>query len=313
MPDPRFDQLVKIWSPKKVIPAVLSVTDIAGLVKGAHEGAGLGNAFLADITACDAIFHVVRVFRDAEVTHVDGAVDPVRDLITINNELLQKDLGRITNLVESKRKNVERGIGGKPAKEEFEILEKIQACLSAGTHLRYMKWGPKEIELLNQLQFLTAKTQVVLMNCSAEVFQTKKSASLPKIKAYLDEHMPGAPAIPFSVEWEQKYFDADDEAKAAMVEADKVQSAFPNIIKQGYNALRLMFVDRSPASSSSSCCRPLHGCCRVCLSSCFGGIHGLWVSCSLLPPAHVRRSCCAAVAAAGWVAVVVALSVIGIC
>jgi len=241
VPDKRFDQLVKVHKPKKVIPAVLTVTDIAGLVRGAHEGAGLGNAFLADITACDAIYHVVRTFRNAEVTHVDGSVDPVRDLETINNELLQKDLGRIRAMVEAKRKNVERGVGGKPAKEEFIMLEKILACLEAETPIRYGKWNAKEVALLNELQFLTAKTQVVLINCTARIFVTKRSGSLLKIKEYLDEKMPGCRAIPFSVEWEQRYFDADDDGKAAMEAEDGVKSAFPHIIKTGYAALSLQY------------------------------------------------------------------------
>ena len=126
---------------------MLTVTDIAGLVRGAHEGAGLGNAFLADITACDAIYHVVRTFRNAEVTHVDGSVDPVRDLETINNELLQKDLGRVKGMVDAKRKNVERGVGGKPAKEEFVILEKILATLEGGTPIRFVSWNTKEVRM----------------------------------------------------------------------------------------------------------------------------------------------------------------------
>lgn len=241
VPDRRFDRLVKIHKPKKVIPAVLTVTDIAGLVRGAHEGAGLGNAFLADITACDAIYHVVRTFKNAEVTHVDGSVDPVRDLETINNELLQKDLGRITAMVDAKRKNVERGVGGKPAKEEFAVLEKILATLQAGKPLRYEKWTIKEVNVLNQLQFLTAKTQVVLINCTAKVYVTKRSTMLAKIKQYLDENMPMCRAIPFSVEWEQAHFHADDAGKAAMEEADGVKSAFPSIIKTGYAALRLQY------------------------------------------------------------------------
>jgi obg-like ATPase 1 len=241
VPDRRFDQLVKVHKPKKVIPAVLTITDIAGLVRGAHEGAGLGNAFLADITATDAIFHMVRTFRDAEVTHVDGSVDPVRDLTTINNELLQKDLGRAQAMVDGKRKNVERGVGGKPAKEEFVMLEKFLACLKNTKHIRYGKWNAKEVALLNQLQFLTAKTQVVLINCTKKIYITKRSGSLVKVKEYIDKEMPDARAMPFSIQWEQEYFDADEAGKAAMEETDGVKSAFPQIIKLGYSALKLQY------------------------------------------------------------------------
>ena len=96
MPDERFDFLVKVAKPGKVTPAVLTITDIAGLVKGAHEGKGLGNAFLSNIGACDAIFHVCRGFKDSEIEHVEGSVDPVRDLDIITTELQKKDLEKVT-------------------------------------------------------------------------------------------------------------------------------------------------------------------------------------------------------------------------
>ena len=100
---------------------------------------------------------------------------------------------------------------------------------------------PIQVELLNKLQFLTAKTQVVLINCTEKIYITKRSGSLLKIKEYIDTEMKGARAIPFSVAWEQKYYDADEEGKAAIVEQDGVQSAFPAIIKTGYAALRLQY------------------------------------------------------------------------
>ena len=92
VPDARFEKLVGMWKPKSVVPAYLNVTDIAGLVRGAHEGAGLGNEFLSHIQAVDGIFHMCRLFEDDEVTHVDDSVDPVRDLETITSELCLKDM-----------------------------------------------------------------------------------------------------------------------------------------------------------------------------------------------------------------------------
>jgi obg-like ATPase 1 len=127
VPDPRFDALVAAHKPKSVVPAVLTVTDIAGLVKGAAEGAGLGNAFLSNIAAVDGIFHVCRAFAGDEIVHVEGRVDPVADLEIIHNELRLKDIATVSGQVESKRKGVERGLGGKDAKAEFVSLEKVRA------------------------------------------------------------------------------------------------------------------------------------------------------------------------------------------
>jgi len=92
VPDERFDWLVDHWKPQKIVQAVLNITDIAGLVKGANEGAGLGNNFLSHIKAVDAIFHMIRVFDDPDISHVEGSIDPVRDLEIITNELIAKDI-----------------------------------------------------------------------------------------------------------------------------------------------------------------------------------------------------------------------------
>merc|ERR1712032_1379081 len=185
----RYDQLVKVWNPKKRFSAVLTVTDIAGLVKGAHEGKGLGNEFLANISATDALFHVCRAFTAGDVTHVEGSVDPVRDLQIINDELRFKDLAIVTNLIESKRKNIERGVGGKEAKIQFNIWCSAQEHLKSGKHIRFGKrWGTKEVMELNKLQFLTAKPQLVLVNLSRKGFESQRSNQLPLIDKYLKDH-----------------------------------------------------------------------------------------------------------------------------
>jgi obg-like ATPase 1 len=168
VPDERFDQLVASYKPKSVIPAVLTVTDIAGLVKGAADGAGLGNAFLSNIQAVDGIFHVCRAFASDEIVHVEGRVDPVADLEIIHNELRLKDLGIVSAQVEGKRKNVERegANGKKEVKEEFAALVKAQEWLQSGKDIRQGDWSSGEIEWLNKLQLLTAKPMVYLVNLS---------------------------------------------------------------------------------------------------------------------------------------------------
>lgn len=228
VPDKRYDQLVKVWNPKKRFSAVLTVTDIAGLVKGAHEGKGLGNEFLANISATDALFHVTRAFSDGDVTHVEGNVDPVRDLQIINDELRFKDLQIINNLIESKRKNVDRGVGGKEAKIQFDIWCLAQAHLKSGKHIRFGKnWNTKEVTELNKLQFLTAKPQLVLVNLSAKGFKTQRSNQLPLIAKYLKENG-NSPMIPFSVAFEQQ-----------AISTGSAGTQMPRIIKSGYKALRL--------------------------------------------------------------------------
>ena len=178
MPDERFDHLVASFKPKSIVPAVLSVTDIAGLVKGASEGAGLGNAFLSHIQAVDGIFHMCRSFASDEIVHVEGRIDPVADLEIIHSELRLKDLAIVTNKVESMRKNVERKVGGKEAAEEFACLEKMVAIMTEGKDIRMGDWSPAEIETINKYNMITAKPMVYLINLSMKDY-VRKAVSAP--------------------------------------------------------------------------------------------------------------------------------------
>jgi GTP-binding protein YchF len=239
VPDKRFDQLVKFFKPKSVKPAVLGVTDIAGLVKGASEGAGLGNAFLSNIQAVDGIFHMVRVFKDKNVTHVESSIDPLRDIEIINDELRLKDIQILETLVNQEEKMVSRGIGGKEAKALYDVHVKAKELLEGGTALRFGKWMPKEADALNQLQLLTAKPQIFLVNMTRKGYFEKRSNWLPKIAEYLEKNC-NELMIPFSVAYEQELFDMGEEAAAAQIKDTGVKSALPNIIKKGYHALNLI-------------------------------------------------------------------------
>jgi len=239
VPDERFDHLVSVYKPKSVVPAVLTVTDIAGLVKGAAEGAGLGNAFLSNIQAVDGIFHVCRAFSGDEVTHVEGRVDPVADLEIIHNELRLKDLGIVTAQVDLRRKNVERGMGGKEAKEEFAALEKAQAWLASGKDIRQGEWSSAEIEWLNKVQFLTAKPMVYLVNLSEKDYVRKGNKFLEPLAAWVKARGQDDKMLPFSCEFEAKIFEMDDEAKKAYLAEKNTKSTMARIIKIGYHALNL--------------------------------------------------------------------------
>jgi len=168
-----------------------------GLVRGAAEGQGLGNAFLSHVRAVDGIYHVIRCFDDADIVHVDDEVDPVRDLQTIREELRLKDEAAINKAVDELGKIVNRlGTGGtaqdKAKKEEYAILQKIQKCIVEDKkEVRQGDWTAKDIEVVNTLFLLTAKPVIILANLSEKDFARKKNKWLLKIKQWVDETNPG--------------------------------------------------------------------------------------------------------------------------
>ena len=155
VPDARYDWLCEKYQPKSRVPANLTVYDIAGLTRGASTGAGLGNAFLSHIRAVDAVFQVVRCFDDAEIIHVEGDVDPVRDLDIISEELRIKDIEFVEKALENLKKQTRRGgqsLEMKKLKEEEATVEKILAWLKDGKDVRKENWTPKEVSTYFPLQ-----------------------------------------------------------------------------------------------------------------------------------------------------------------
>ena len=151
VPDARYDWLCDQYKPKSRVPANLTVYDIAGLTRGSSTGAGLGNAFLSHIRAVDAIFQVVRCFDDAEIIHIEGDVDPVRDLNIISEELRIKDIEFVEKALENLKKQTRRGgqsLEMKKLKEEEATVERILDWLKSGKDVRKENWGPKEVRLL---------------------------------------------------------------------------------------------------------------------------------------------------------------------
>ncbi|KAI8060585.1 GTP-binding protein YchF [Gongronella butleri] len=246
VPDPRFDWLVKHYKPAKNIPAFLTVIDIAGLVKGAASGAGLGNAFLSHIRAVDAIFHVVRAFDEADVIHVEGELDPIRDMGIIREELRLKDEEFLSKQVAELGAAVKRvGHGGNAAdkarKEEFAVLEKVYEHVKAGKDVRHGTWNNKEVEVINGLHLITAKPVIYLANVSERDFLRKKNKWLPKIKAWIDENSSGDLMIPYSGAFESRISQLEPaEKEEALKEANAV-SVLPKIIVAGYAALQLIY------------------------------------------------------------------------
>jgi len=239
VPDDRFEHLCEFHKPASKVPAFLNVVDIAGLVKGASQGQGLGNAFLSNIRACDAIFHVCRAFDDTEVIHVDGEIDPIRDLETISEELRLKDEEYLVINVDKLEKTAGRE---KKLKPEFDALCKIKAHLVDDKRpIRMHDWNMAEIEVLNKHLFITAKPIIYLVNLSEKDYIRKKNKWLIKIKEWIDKNDPGAMLIPFSGSLEFKLVDMPDDEKAAYLKEAGATSALDKIITQGYKALQLMY------------------------------------------------------------------------
>ena len=241
VPDARFDHLCEYYKPASKVPAFLNVVDIAGLVKGASEGHGLGNAFLSHIKACDGIFHMIRVFDDEEIIHVEGAVDPIRDIEIINTELMLKDLEHVEKFHDELEKKVARG--DKALKFEYEVLHKVVDMLKNQKRwVRTEDWNDKEIEVLNKHLLITSKPIVYLMNMSEAEYIKKKNKWLPKIKQWVDEHDAGATMIPYSAAFELKMQEmASDEDRKAFATSCGATSQMDKIITQGYKALQLCY------------------------------------------------------------------------
>jgi len=238
VPDERYDWLCQHFKPASQVPAALQITDIAGLIRGASQGEGLGNAFLSHIHQVDGIYHVLRVFEDDDITHVEGSLDPVRDLDIIIEELIIKDL----EVVEKAKDRVERELRHKKDKlklQELEVIEKCAAVLKDKKQIRLADWKATEVEHVNSLTLLTAKPVVYLVNMSEADYKRKGNKWLAKIKAWADAHG-GEPIVPFCGALEAKLLAMDDAGRAKYCEENKVQSGLTKLITVGYHALELV-------------------------------------------------------------------------
>uniref|UniRef100_A0A6B2L6G4 Obg-like ATPase 1 n=1 Tax=Arcella intermedia TaxID=1963864 RepID=A0A6B2L6G4_9EUKA len=238
LPDAKWEFLCNIYQPASKVPSYLEVVDIAGLVKGANEGEGLGNAFLSHISAVDGIFHVIRVFEGEDIIHVEGSVDALRDLEIISNELRLKDLQHAKNIFEP----MSRQARSDPQKRlELARYEKIVEHLEKGHDIREGDWTAQEVEILNDMLLLTAKPIIYIINMSEQDFVRQKNKWLPKVVQWIKEHSPGAPIIPVCVTFEQKL-----EALPSKEERDKLcaemktKSQIDKIIQTGFQSLSLI-------------------------------------------------------------------------
>jgi GTP-binding protein YchF len=236
VPDPRLEKLEELVNPEKVIPATVEIVDIAGLVRGASKGEGLGNQFLANIRETDAILHVLRCFDNDNIVHVDGSVDPIRDKETIDIELQLKDLEAVEKRLEKVKRAAKTG--NKEAQAELALLEKIQAVLVEGKSVRTIEFTEKEEELVKSMQFITAKP--VMYVCNVDESSAKDgNAYVDKVKeAVKDEE---AEIIVLAVATEADIAELEDYEERQMFLADigLEEPGVSRLIRSAYKLLEL--------------------------------------------------------------------------
>ena len=210
VPDERLYILSSMYNPKKTTPAVCEFTDIAGLVKGASKGEGLGNQFLGNIRNCDAILEVVRCFQDSNVTHVEGTVDPVRDAEIINLELILADLDSVQKRALKLEKKAQSKVDDAPA--EFAFLKRIEACLMEEKPVRTLELSEQEEKYLSGYQLLTAKPFMYVGNVKEDYIANQdEDKDYQKLKAYAEKT--GAKCIAISAEIESELAVLEDDEK----------------------------------------------------------------------------------------------------
>ncbi len=235
VPDPRLDKLAEIAGSQKIIPARMTFVDIAGLVKGASKGEGLGNQFLANIRECDAIAHVLRCFEDGDVTHVEGRVDPIADAEVIETELMLADMESI----EKRLQNLSRKIkgGDKEAIEQDMLLRRALAALEEGRPARSVEISDDEQKNWKILQLLTAKPVLFVCNVDEESAASgnEHSARVAEMAA-----QQGAASVVISAAIEEEISQLDrDEAEAFLEEMGLEEAGLDRLIRAGYELLHL--------------------------------------------------------------------------
>ena len=237
VPDERLDNLTKMYNPQKTTHAVIEFVDIAGLVKGASHGEGLGNKFLSHIRETDAICEVVRCFEDSNVVHVDGSVDPIRDIETINLELIFADIETVNKRLDKAKKNLK---ADKKYQFEIDLLEKIKQTLENGLSARTLEFNEDEQLLVKDMFLLTTKPILYIANVSEEQLQDAENDPLVlKVKEYAKRE--NAEVIPLCVKIEEELSSLEDEDKKEMLEALGLsESGLDKVIKKSYDLLGLM-------------------------------------------------------------------------
>ena len=238
VPDKRMDVLAEMYNPEKYTPAVIEFVDIAGLVKGASKGEGLGNKFLSHIREVDAILHVVRCFEDDNIIHVDGSIDAMRDLETINLELIFSDM----EILERRMDRVKKAMkGDKSLATELEVLERVYAALEAGKCARTLELTADELDMIAEANLLTMKPIIYVANVSEDEAGSEPTdnAMYNSLKAHAASENAEVIAICAGIEAEIAEL-SDDEKAMFLEELGISESGLDRLIKKSYSLLGLI-------------------------------------------------------------------------
>jgi len=237
VPDERIENLAKIYNPQKVTNAVIEFVDIAGLVKGASRGEGLGNKFLSHIRETDSIVQVVRCFENSNIVHVDGQVNPVRDIETINFELIFADLETLEKRLDKAKKMLK---ADKKYQFEIDTLEKVKKALEEGKVARSLDYSEEELEVLKDSFLLTMKPTLYIANVDeGDLENPDNNSNVQKVKEYAKNE--GAEVIPLCVKIEEELSSLEKNEKIEMLEALGLkESGLDKLIKASYKLLGLI-------------------------------------------------------------------------
>lgn len=237
VPDERLDVLAEMYNPKKYTPANIEFVDIAGLVKGASRGEGLGNKFLSHIREVDAIVHVVRCFDDTNVIHVESTVDPVRDIETINLELIFADMETVEKRIDKARKDAK---GDKKALVEVELFERVKETLENEKPIRSMELDEEEYKIVYASNFLTIKPVIYAANMSETEFgDSSKNEYLKAVEEFAKKE--GSEVLPICAKIEEDISELEDEEKLMFLEdLGLEESGLSRLIKASYSLLGLI-------------------------------------------------------------------------
>ncbi|EGO65702.1 GTP-binding protein YchF [Acetonema longum DSM 6540] len=238
VPDERLDKLAGMFKPKKVTPTAMRFVDIAGLVKGASQGEGLGNKFLSHIRQVDAIAQVVRCFQDENITHVEGGLDPLRDIEIINTELCLADIDSVEKRLDKAQKQTKSG--DKKAQAEVELLNRVRKMLEDAQPVRRVEFNEEEQFILKELNLLTQKPVLFVANVSEEeIAGPDDNPLVQRVKQYAAREKAGVITVCAKLESEIAEL-PDDEAKAFLTDLGLTESGLDKLIKAGFYLLGLM-------------------------------------------------------------------------
>jgi GTP-binding protein YchF len=238
IPDPRLNVLTEMVKPNRVVPTTTEFVDIAGLVRGASKGEGLGNKFLSHIREVDAIVHVVRCFEDENITHVEGTISPVRDIETINTELILADMDMLERRIDRTRKQLKTQ--DKKVIEELNILEKVQKGLDAGLVARALEYAPEEWEFVKTLNFMSAKPVLYAANVSEDDLTAEGDNLMVKeVREYAAKE--NAEVVVICAKIEAEIAELPEEEKGPFLEdLGLEESGLDKLIRVGYKLLGLI-------------------------------------------------------------------------